>query len=76
MAKYLLGNNQPTQPQNPAASGNADTEKKIKNLKKKLQNIEKLKQQQRDGKQLEKNQIEKLATEADLIAQLRKLEVS
>lgn len=74
MAKYLLGNNQPSQRQNPATE-NTDAEKKIKNLRKKMQNIEKLKQQQKEGKQLEKNQIEKLATEADIIGQLQKLGV-
>ncbi|CAK8676030.1 eukaryotic translation initiation factor 2A-like [Clavelina lepadiformis] len=72
MAKYLL--NDSAQSQSIASDLN-ETEKKIKALKKKLQAIEKLKMQQNQGKQLEKNQIEKLNTEYALLEELKKLEL-
>ncbi len=40
-----------------AATGDPDTDKKIRSVTKKLQAIDKLKQQQAAGKQLEKNQV-------------------
>ncbi|KAK7477133.1 hypothetical protein BaRGS_00031619 [Batillaria attramentaria] len=67
---------QTTQP--PAAgatTGDPETDKKIRNLRKKLQAIEKLKEQQSAGKQLELNQLEKLKTEAALLKELEELEI-
>ena len=52
-----------------------ENEKKLKNLKKKLHQVEKLKAQVKEGKQLEKNQLDKITTEAELIAEIKKLEV-
>ncbi|XP_062522104.1 eukaryotic translation initiation factor 2A-like isoform X2 [Corticium candelabrum] len=56
-------------------SDDLETDKKLRNLKKKLKQIDQLKQQQREGKQLEANQIEKLKTEDDLIRQIHELKV-
>lgn len=52
-----------------------ENEKKLRNLKKKLYQIEKLKEQVGQGKTLEKNQLDKIATESDLIAEIKKLEL-
>lgn len=68
MASYLLNNEEPA-----AKPALDETEKKIKKLRKQIQAIEKLKQQQVQGKVLEKNQIEKLNTESKLIEELGKL---
>ncbi|XP_064638646.1 eukaryotic translation initiation factor 2A-like isoform X2 [Lineus longissimus] len=43
-------------------TGDPEKDKKIRNLSKKLEQIEKLKQQQAEGKQLELNQLEKIKT--------------
>lgn len=59
-----------------SSSGNPETDKKIRNLRKKLQQIEKIKEQQQTGKQLEKNQIDKLKTEEALIREIEDLELS
>lgn len=58
------------------SSGDPEKDKKIRNLRKKIQQIEKLKEQQKSGKQLELNQIEKLKTEGSLLQELAALEVS
>jgi uncharacterized protein with WD repeat len=39
----------------------------------KLQQIEKLKQREREGKKLEANQVEKMKKEADIVAEMDKL---
>jgi len=52
-----------------------EREKKVRSLKKKLNQIEKLKEQVAQGKALEKNQMDKIATENDLIAEIKKLEL-
>ncbi|XP_006000963.1 eukaryotic translation initiation factor 2A [Latimeria chalumnae] len=57
------------------SSGDPEVDKKIKNLKKKLKAIEQLKEQQVVGKQLEKNQIEKIQKEAVLLKELEDLEL-
>ncbi|XP_065349349.1 eukaryotic translation initiation factor 2A [Cloeon dipterum] len=51
----------------------AEKAKKIKNLKKKLQDIAKLKEQASSGKQLELNQSEKIKKEGELVAELKAL---
>ncbi|KAK3596710.1 hypothetical protein CHS0354_025008 [Potamilus streckersoni] len=56
--------------------GNAETDKKIRNIRKKLQQIEKIKEQQQAGKQLEKNQLEKIQGEAALMKELEDLVLS
>ncbi|KAK9401209.1 eukaryotic translation initiation factor 2A [Crotalus adamanteus] len=56
-------------------SGDPELEKKIKNLKKKLKAIEQLKEQAAAGKQLEKNQMEKIQKEAILLKELEDLEL-
>ncbi|EDO26646.1 predicted protein, partial [Nematostella vectensis] len=48
--------NAPQSPSAPAAAVSGDNDKKIRNLKKKLRQIEELKTQQKAGKQLEVNQ--------------------
>ncbi|XP_070537815.1 eukaryotic translation initiation factor 2A-like [Ptychodera flava] len=50
-----------------------EKEKKIKGIRKKLKQIEKLKEQQASGKSLEKNQLEKLTTEDALLQELEEL---
>lgn len=47
----------------------------MKKLRKKLEAIEKLKEKQKNGEELEKNQIEKLATEDDLRKQIEQLQL-
>uniref|UniRef100_A0A8C9V5R1 Eukaryotic translation initiation factor 2A n=1 Tax=Scleropages formosus TaxID=113540 RepID=A0A8C9V5R1_SCLFO len=56
-------------------SGDPETDKKIKNLRKKLKAIEQLKEQQAAGKTLEKNQIEKILKESQLLQELEDLEL-
>ncbi len=66
-------------PSNPGpltgGSENPETVKKIRNLKKKLQQIDMLKEKAASGQNMEKNQLEKLATEESLLQQLRELEL-
>ena len=52
-----------------------EREKKIRNLRKKLNQIEKLKNQVKEGKTLEKNQMDKIATEKDIIDEIKRLEI-
>ncbi|CAH0557666.1 unnamed protein product [Brassicogethes aeneus] len=56
-------------------TGDPELDKKLKNIKKKLDAIEKLKEQQSQGKPLEVNQLAKLKGEADLIKELQQLQV-
>lgn len=56
-------------------SGDPEKDKKLKNLKKKLDAIKKLKEQQAQGKLLEINQLAKIKGEADLIKELQQLQV-
>ncbi|XP_061185525.1 eukaryotic translation initiation factor 2A-like [Saccostrea echinata] len=65
-----------SQPADFTSSGDREKDKRIRNLKKKIQQVEKLKEQQRSGKQLELNQIEKIKTEDSLLKELAALEVS
>ncbi|KAG7176052.1 Eukaryotic translation initiation factor 2A-like [Homarus americanus] len=54
-------------------TGNPEKDKKIKNIKKKLDAIAKLKGEQENGKALEKNQLDKIATEEKLMKDLEEL---
>uniref|UniRef100_UPI003AAC31CE eukaryotic translation initiation factor 2A isoform X3 n=1 Tax=Centroberyx gerrardi TaxID=166262 RepID=UPI003AAC31CE len=54
--------------------GDPETDKKMKNLKKKLKAIEELKEQQAAGKTLQKNQLEKMQKEEQLLKELEELE--
>nr|KAF6477452.1 eukaryotic translation initiation factor 2A [Molossus molossus] len=72
----------PAPPQSPArgtvsppTSGDPEVDKKIKNLRKKLKAIEQLKEQAAAGKQLEKNQLEKIQKEKGLLRELGDLEL-
>lgn len=56
-------------------TGDPEKDKKIKNIKKKLDAIEKLKVQQAQGKTLEINQVEKIKGEAELIKELKQLQL-
>lgn len=51
----------------------SDTEKRIRTLKKKLEEIEKLKQREKTGQKLELNQMEKVRNAEKLQAELQKL---
>ncbi|XP_077987578.1 eukaryotic translation initiation factor 2A-like [Glandiceps talaboti] len=80
MAAYVMAPSQPSpHVQNApfSAGGDADPEKdkKIKGLRKKLKQIDKLKEQQASGKQLEKNQLDKLAMEDSILKELGELEL-
>lgn len=55
------------------STGDPEKDKKIKNLNKKLSDIEKLKQQKAAGKQLELNQLAKIEQEAALLQELAQL---
>ena len=59
----------------PTLSEEDSVEKKIKTLKKKLTQIDELKKKQEAGEKLEKNQLDKLASEKDLLVELKKLSV-
>ncbi|XP_076846915.1 eukaryotic translation initiation factor 2A isoform X2 [Brachyhypopomus gauderio] len=58
-----------------SSHGDPETEKKIKNLRKKLKAIEELKEQQASGKQMQKNQLEKMQKEAQLLKEIEELEL-
>ncbi|XP_012695260.1 eukaryotic translation initiation factor 2A [Clupea harengus] len=68
-----------TTPADPApaavSSGDPELDKKIKNVKKKLKAIEELKEQQASGKPLQKNQMDKVQKEAQLLKELEDLEL-
>ena len=51
-----------------------DADRKISKLKEKLASIHSLKAQKRNGKQLEKNQIDKIEREMEIKLELEKLE--
>ncbi|XP_071508734.1 eukaryotic translation initiation factor 2A-like [Diadema antillarum] len=70
-ANFILSDPAPA----PAVGADVEAEKKLKNLRKKLKQIEKLKEQQASGKELEKNQLEKLTQEEQLLAEIAKLEL-
>jgi len=54
----------------------SESEKEIRKLNKKLDAIEKLKTRQASGQELEKNQLEKLKTENDILEQIKKLQLT
>ncbi|KAI7802642.1 eukaryotic translation initiation factor 2A [Triplophysa rosa] len=56
-------------------TGDPETDKKIRNLKKKLKAIDELKEQQVAGKVMQKNQLEKIQKEAQLLKELDDLEL-
>ncbi|XP_046907870.1 eukaryotic translation initiation factor 2A isoform X3 [Hypomesus transpacificus] len=56
-------------------SGDPELDKKIKNLKKKLKAIDELKEQQSSGKPMQKNQLDKMEKEAQLLKELEDLEL-
>ncbi|KAJ3655179.1 hypothetical protein Zmor_014316 [Zophobas morio] len=58
-----------------ALTGDPEKDKKLKNIKKKLDAIEKLKEQQAQGKTLEINQIAKIKGESDLLKELEQLQI-
>ena len=53
-----------------------EKEKKMRKLKDKIAGIQKIKQAQAEGKQLEKNQLEKLSKEQELLDELKALNLS
>ncbi|KAF7658549.1 hypothetical protein LDENG_00011310 [Lucifuga dentata] len=64
-----------TESQSEPTCGDSETDKKIKKLKKKLQAIEELKEQQLSGKVLQKNQLEKIQKEEQLLKELEELQL-
>ncbi|KAE8294765.1 Eukaryotic translation initiation factor 2A [Larimichthys crocea] len=66
-----VSNNSQSEP----SSGDPETDKKIKNLKKKLKAIEELKEQQAAGRVLQKNQLEKMQKEEQLLKELQELQI-
>ncbi|KAM6970193.1 eukaryotic translation initiation factor 2A [Aplochiton taeniatus] len=65
----------PTNHPAPPTTGDPETDKKIKNIKKKLKAIEELKEQQAAGKPIQKNQLDKMQKEAQLLKELEDLEL-
>ena len=61
---------------NPNAVLLTENQKKIRNLEKKLQQISSLKELMASGKELEKNQLEKMSKESDLIHELQELKLN
>merc|ERR1719323_2318070 len=59
-----------------AQKAKAKKEKKIRKLNDKIASIQKVKQAQAEGKTLEKNQLEKLTKEKELLDELKALELS
>lgn len=57
------------------STGDPEKDKKIKNLNKKLSDIDKLKQQKAAGKQLEINQLAKIESEVTLLQELAQLKL-
>lgn len=75
MAPSPAPQNTPRNTVSHSTSGDPEIDKKIKNLKKKLKAIEQLKEQAATGKQLEKNQLEKIQKEKALLQELEDLEL-
>lgn len=61
--------------QSEPSCGDPELDKKVKNLKKKLKAIEELKEQQASGKVLQKNQLEKMQKEEQLLKELQELQI-
>lgn len=59
-----------------ASTNDPDKDKKIRALNKKLRQVTDLKEKQKSGVVLEKNQLDKLSSEADIIKELEALKVS
>ena len=66
----------PAQPVPQQSSGLDAVQKELRKLRKKLDQIGKIKEKQTNGEQLEINQIEKLKTEDELRAQIAQLEIA
>lgn len=64
------------QSQSELSAGEPETDKKIKNIKKKLKAIEELKEMQASGKVLQKNQLEKMQKEEVLLQELQELQIT
>lgn len=75
LASPPASQNTPHNPVSQSTSEDPEIDKKIKNLKKKLKAIEQLKEQAAAGKQLEKNQLEKIQKEKSLLQELEDLEL-
>ena len=56
-----------------STTGDPEKDKKIRKVNDKLSQIAKLKQQVKEGKQLEVNQLEKIKKESEFLAELKKL---
>ena len=56
-----------------STTGDPEKDKKIRKVDEKLSQIAKLKQQVKEGKQLEVNQLEKIKRESELLAELKQL---
>merc|ERR1712088_1115349 len=54
-----------------ASTGDPDKDKKLRKLNDKLASIQRLKQDQADGKQLEANQLEKIKTESAILKDIQ-----
>jgi translation initiation factor 2A len=57
------------------STGDPEKDKKLRNLRKKVQQIEKLVEQQAEGKELEKNQLDKISTLDALMEEIEELEL-
>lgn len=62
-------------PRGPIGTGDPEKDKRIKTINKKLQDISKLKSKKEKGEHLEHNQLAKITSEPELVAELKKLTV-
>jgi len=62
-------------PLNTASTGDPETDRKIKALNKKLKAINDLKAKQKGGTKLEKNQLDKISSEQELLKELKELRI-
>ena len=58
-----------------STTGDPDKDKKIRKINDKLSQIAKLKQQVKEGKELETNQLEKIKKESEFLAELKALRI-
>ena len=73
--KAVSGNNDTTKIDVNKSTGDPEKDKKIRKINDKLTQIAKLKQQVKEGKQLEVNQLDKIKREGELIKELKQLQL-
>ena len=74
-ANDKAANGESAKGQTVASTGDPEKDKKIRKVNEKLAQIAKLKQQVKEGKKLEANQLDKIKKEAEFLAELEKLKI-